>query len=158
MPELKVFDKSMQQDIEHFYEKCFTDLGWGYDPAGRHSDIPKTYEVYMENGCMWCLYDGDLLIGTIAVRNISTESKSDKIAELKRMYVLKEYQGKGYGHLLLKTVIAYSYEKGYDKIRLDSQVENHAAVHLFRKYGFVEIPSYNDDAFAELYMELELHR
>ena len=156
MPELKIFDKKMQQEIESFYEKCFTDLGWDYDPAGRHSDIPKIYEIYMKNGCMWCLYDNDLLIGTIAVRNISKSDDTDKIAELKRMYILKEYQGKGYGRLLLDTVIKYSKENNYDKIYLDSRMENYAAVHLYRKYGFVEIPAYNDNTFAELYMELRL--
>ena len=158
MLELKIFERKMQQNIESFYDKCFTDLGWGYDPIGRHSDIPKTHEIYMENGCMWCLYDNNLLIGTIAVRNISEPDKSDKIAELKRMYILKEYQGKGYGRLLLDTVINYVTENDYDKIRLDSRVENRAAVYLYRKYGFVEIPAYNNNPFAELYMELKLQK
>ena len=156
MTELKVFTKNMQHNIELFYQKCFADLGWGYDPTGRHTDIANVYEAYTKTGCMWCLYDGDLLIGTIAVRNIST-GENEKIAELKRMFVLKEYQGKGYGRLLLETAIAYSRENGFDKIFLDSRKELQTAIQLYLKSGFVEIPAYNDNVMAELHMELILH-
>lgn len=156
MVEVRIYNDEMQQDIEDFYYKCFTNLGWGYEPNGRHSDTVNIQEEYMSNGCMWCLYDDDLLIGTVAVRNINIEDKSQKIAELKRMFVLNEYQGKGYGHLLLETAIPYSHEKGFDKILLDSRIEFSTAVHLYRKYGFVEIPAYNDNTKAELYMELKL--
>ena len=156
MPEIKIFDREMQQDIERFYEKCFTDLGWGYDPAGRHSDTSNVYETYMRNGCFWCLYEDTLLIGTVAVRNINVEDTNEKMIELKRMFVLKEYQGKGYGRLLLETVIAYSRENGFDKILLDTRKELRTAIQLYRKYGFVEIPAYNDNVRAELFFELKL--
>lgn len=70
------------------------------------------------------------------------------------MFLLKEYQGKGYGHLLLKIAISYSRKNGFDKIRLDSRTELPTAVHLYQKHGFVEIPAYNNNPKAELYMEL----
>ncbi len=147
----------MQQDIERFYEKCLTHLGWGYDPTGRHIDISNVQKAYMEHGCMWCLCEDNFIIGTVAVKNISIDDAKEKIAELKRMFVLAEYQGKGYGRLLLETAIHYSCENGFDKLLLDTRLELHAAVHLYHKYGFVGIPSYNDNAKAELYMELPLH-
>lgn len=53
---------------------------------------------FLKNGCFWCLFDNKLLIGTVAVRIIDSDHK---IIELKRMFVLPEYQGKGYGKLLL---------------------------------------------------------
>ncbi len=157
MAELRIYNNEMQQDIEEFYYKCFTDLGWGYEPNDRHSDTVNIQKEYMAKGCMWCLYEGDLLIGTVAVRNISVEDKEEKVAELKRMFMLKEYQGKGYGHLLLETAISYSRENGFDKMRLDSRKELRMAVHLYHKHGFAEIPVYNDNKSAELYMELKLN-
>ena len=60
----------MQSDIEQLYKKCFKDLGWSYEPHGKHYDITNIKESYMSNGCFWCLYDDDLLIGTIAVKVI----------------------------------------------------------------------------------------
>ena len=150
---LKIYDNKMQSDIEKFYCKCFTDLGWGYEPHGRHSDTLNIDEVYMSNGCMWCLYDDDLLIGTVAVRTID---KENKIAELKRLYVLKEYQNKGYGNILFQAAINYAKEKNYSRICADTRNDRNASQHLMRKYGFREIPKYNDNPFAELFFELEL--
>ncbi|WP_310603982.1 GNAT family N-acetyltransferase [Anaerosporobacter sp.] len=157
MVELRVYNNEMQQDIKDFYYKCFKNLGLGYEPGGRHFDTVNIQEEYMSSGCMWCLYDGDLLIGTVAVKNINMEAKNEKIAELKRLFVLKEYQNRGYGKLLLEDAISYAHENGFDKIRLDSKIEFSTAVHLYRKYGFTEIPAYNDNTKADLYMELKLN-
>ena len=153
MVTLKVYSEKMQADIEEFYSKCFADLGWEYEPHGRHSDILDIDKVYMSNGCMWCLYDGSLLVGTVAVRTIDEENK---IAELKRLYVLKEYQGKNYGNMLFQIALSYAKENDYSKIRADTQKDSDAFQHLMRKHGFREIPRYNENAFAELYFELDL--
>ena len=53
MLEIKIYSVEMQRDIEKFYEKCFNDLEWGYEPDGRHSDTVNIPDIYMSNGCMW---------------------------------------------------------------------------------------------------------
>ncbi|MCL2638257.1 MAG: GNAT family N-acetyltransferase [Oscillospiraceae bacterium] len=153
MIDLKVYSKDLQKNIERFFETCFNDLGWEYEPHGRHSDILNINDTYMSNGCMWCLYKDKQLIGTVAIRTIDNENK---VAEMKRLYVLKEYQGKNYGDMLFKTALSYAREKKYNKICADTQNSRDASRHLMRKYGFYEIPKYNDNDFAELYFELIL--
>jgi hypothetical protein len=39
-------------------------------------------------------------------------------------------------------------------VRLDTSSKSPVAIAMFRRRGFVEIPRYNDDPFAELFMEL----
>jgi ribosomal protein S18 acetylase RimI-like enzyme len=153
MISLKTYDNKMQPDIESFYQKCFADLGWDYEPHENNSDTTNIDEVYMSNGCMWCLYDDNQLIGTVAVRTID---KENNIAELKRLYVLKEYQGRNYGDMLFQTALNYAIEKKYSRICADTRSDRGASQYLMRKYGFREIPKYNDNPFAELYFELEL--
>ena len=154
MPEIKIYGVEMQRDIEQFYEKCFTDLGWIYEPnGGRHSDIINIPDSYMSNGCMWCMYENNQLIGTVAVRTIDIENK---IAEMKRLYVLKEHQGKGYGNILFETALNYAKERRFNKICADTRNDRNASRHLMRKYGFNEVPRYNDNQFAELFFELNL--
>lgn len=153
MVELKIYSNEMQQDIEHFYYKCFTDLGWDYEPNGRHSDTVNIKRDYMENGCMWCLYINSKLVGTVAIRTIDNKNK---IAELKRLYVLEEYQGQGYGDMLFQTALTYVKENNYKKICADTRNDRSASQHLMRKYGFYEIQKYNENQFAELYFELGL--
>jgi GNAT superfamily N-acetyltransferase len=143
----------MQPDVERFFEACFAEAGWIFEPKGRHSDIMDIGGVYMSGGCMWCLYAGGKVVGTVAVRLID---RVNNIAELKRLYVLKEHQGKNYGDMLFKTAVDFAGEKKYAAIRADTQRKRQAARHLMQKYGFCEIPRYNDNAFAELFYELAL--
>ena len=149
---LKIYAPSMQPEIEGFYEACFNALGWGFHPGGRHADITGIPEAYMATGCFWCLFDGDRLIGTAAVRTISPG-----VAEMKRLYVLPEYQGKGHGRLLFETALKYAGDNGFYKIRLDTQRDRSASRHLIESHEFKEIPQYNENSFAELYYELDLN-
>ena len=154
MLEIKVYDVEMQQDIESFFVKCFSDLGQDYDPNGEHSDIINIQESYMLNGCMWCMYNNHQIIGTIAVRTLNMESK---IIEIKRLYVLNEYQGNGYGNILFETALNYAKENKYYKIYADAAKDRDASRHLLSKYGFTQIPRYSGSSqYTELFFELKL--
>lgn len=145
------FKSDMQQAVEDFFEKCFSAVGIPFSPMDRHADIADVEGHYMQNGCFWCLFKHDVLIGTIAVRIIGNEQK---VLELKRMFVLPEFQGHGYGRLLLKHAIAYAKAQQYHKILLDTRRQFSAAQHLYRSCGFKEIQQYNDNERAELFFEL----
>lgn len=108
---------------------------------------------YMTNGCFWCLIDDNNVIGTIAIRKIDD---AKRIVELKRMFVLPEFQGNGYGRLLLEHAVKCAREEGYQKICLDTRKQFSVAQHLYRSVGFQETERYNDNEHAELYFELDL--
>ena len=151
--EILTFKPDMQQAVGIFFEKCFAAVGIPYSPKDRHADIADVERHYMQDGCFWCLFENEILIGTVAVRIIDVEKK---IVELKRMFVLPEYQGQGYGKLLLKHVIDCAREQRFSKICLDTRKQFSAAHHLYRSAGFVETDKYNDNEKAELYFELDL--
>ncbi|MDE7252077.1 MAG: GNAT family N-acetyltransferase [Acetatifactor sp.] len=151
--EIIAFKSNMQQSVADFFEKCFSAVGIPYSPMDRHSDIADVEQNYMRNGCFWCLFDNEVLIGTVAVRVIDIDKK---VIELKRMFVLPEYQGKGYGRLLLEYAIDYAREQQYHKICLDTRKQFSAAQYLYRSSGFQETEKYNDNEHAELYFELIL--
>ena len=151
--EILTFEPNMQQAVGHFFEKCFVAVGIPYSPKDRHADIADVERHYMQDGCFWSLFHNEILIGTVAVRIIDVEKK---VVELKRMFVLPEYQGQGYGKLLLKHAINYAREQQYSKICLDTRKQFSAAQHLYRSSGFVETDKYNDNEKAELYFELDL--
>lgn len=151
--EITAFNSDMQQSVDDFFTKCFSAVGIPYSPKDRHKDIADVEHYYMQNGCFWCLFVDKLLIGTVAVRIINTE---DKVIELKRMFVLPEYQGNGYGKILLKHAIDYAKKKQYNKICLDTRKQFSVAQHLYRSNGFQETDKYNDNENAELYFELIL--
>ena len=151
--QLLEFTKDMQWQVIEFFEKCFVALGWGYSTNGRHIDTADVEKHYMQNGCFWCLFDNHVLIGTVAVRTIDYENK---ILELKRMFVLPKYQGKGYGRQLLKHAIDYAKEQKYNSICLDTRNDLAIAQYIYKKYGFKQIDKYNNNEYADIYFELKL--
>ena len=151
--DIVTFDVDMQAQVNVFFEKCFADVGIPYSPKDRHADVVNVEKYYMNNGCFWCLIENNKVIGTVAIRKIDDEKR---IAELKRMFVLPEFQGKGYGRLLLEHAVKCAREQHYHKIYLDTRKQFSVAQYLYRSVGFRETERYNDNEHAELYFELEL--
>ncbi len=89
-----------------------------------------------EGGIILCR-DEDIFIACVAVRKISGD-----IAELKRMFVQPQYQGKGTGKELLEKSLALARHCGYKRIRLDTLNYMHPAIGLYKAHGFYEIPAY----------------
>ena len=95
------------------------------------------------------------ILGTTAVRNLK---QFESTCELKRMYVLRDFRRLGLGQKLLDTAIGFAKSAGYSRIVLDSSKALHAARALYLKNGFVDIPRYNDNYRADVFMERRLTR
>jgi GNAT superfamily N-acetyltransferase len=59
--------------------------------------------------------------------------------ELRRIYVLHRYQGKGVGQALLDQIIAAARELGYKRLLLGVNVDNVAAIRFYGRQGFARI-------------------
>ena len=93
------------------------------------------------------------ILGTTAVRNLK---QFESTCELKRMYVLRDFRQLGLGQKLLDIAIDFAKSVGYSRIVLDSSKALHAARALYLKSGFVDIPRYNDNHRADVFMERSL--
>ena len=93
------------------------------------------------------------ILGTTAVRNLK---QFESTCELKRMYVLRDFRRLGLGQKLLDIAIDFAKSIGYLRIVLDSSKALHAARALYLKNGFVDIPRYNDNHRADVFMERRL--
>src|SRR5215813_2947155 len=91
------------------------------------------------------------IVGTAAVRVLEPG-----VGELKRMWLRPACQGQGLGRRLLDASLLEARSLGCRALRLDSQIKLAAAVHLYRVNGFQEIPRYNDNPRADIWMERAL--
>ncbi|PCJ97433.1 MAG: GNAT family N-acetyltransferase [Flavobacteriaceae bacterium] len=64
----------------------------------------------------------------------------DKCYELGKMAVSPKYQGKRIGQKLMEECLAFSKSMDWDKLILYSNSKLKNALHIYRKYGFVDIP------------------
>ena len=103
-------------------------------------------------GALIIVYNGNEPIGCAGLRKIDAET-----AELKRMFVLAAYNGKGIGKKMLGSIIDIARELNYKKLRLDTLPDMIQAQRLYRSSGFIEIAPYRYNPVKQaLFMEKEL--
>ncbi len=133
------FDGSLEDSIRHF------------SGSGIFSDLDDFQAHYFDNaGTFLVALDDGQVIGCGAIRRLDEET-----AELKRMWLLEAYQGRGVGYRLIGELFAFARSRGYRRIRLQTSPEQTRALAFYRKLGFYEIPCYNDDG-TEISMEISL--
>jgi len=133
------FDGTLEDSIRHF------------EAVGRFKDMDEVQSHYFDNKGMFLVaLDGEQVIGSGALRRLD-----DETAELKRMWLLEAYHGQSIGYRLISQLIDFASISGYEHIRLQTSHEQIRALNFYRKVGFYEIPSYNDD-LDEISMELSL--
>jgi GNAT superfamily N-acetyltransferase len=74
--------------------------------------------------------------------------------ELKRMYVRPQFQGLGYGKLLLNHLADYARAQGVGLLRLETGIHQAAAIRLYEGMGFQRIPpfgEYVEDPLSRFY-------
>ena len=93
------------------------------------------------------------ILGTTGVRNLK---QFESTCELKLMYVLRDFRRLALGQKLLDTALDFARSVGYSRIVLDSSKALHPARALYLKNGFADIPRYNDNYRADVFMERRL--
>ena len=84
---------------------------------------------------------GDFLVGTLGDEVVVTGAVkylTNTCAEIKRIRVKPDYQRKGYGETMLKSLVERARELGYKKLRIDTMTTNSRAQQLFKKAGFIQ--------------------
>jgi len=115
------------------------------------AELPGDYAS--PGGCILLADGAGDYAGCVALRPLQ-----DKICEMKRLYVTPEYQGRGIGRALARSVIGEARKKGYQKMRLDTIESMKAAQKLYFSLGFKTIEAYCYNPLDNpSFMELELY-
>tara|TARA_B100001027_G_scaffold64789_1_gene43927 strand:- start:601 stop:1068 length:468 start_codon:yes stop_codon:yes gene_type:complete len=107
----------------------------------------------IDNGghIFFAIYDFNV-VGTMALM-----PRGKGVYELNKMAVRKDLRGNGIGNQLIKFIIDYSKDKGFNSVILYSNTVLKNSIHLYNKFGFKKID--NPDApyeRSDIKMELKL--
>lgn len=80
----------------------------------------------------------------------------DETCEIKRMYLVPGWRGKGLSRALLDALEDCARELDYVRVRLDTGDRQPAARALYDDAGYRPIPDYNGNRLARLWFEREL--
>lgn len=114
-----------------------------YESKGELQDMDRLEQTYFENkGIFLVMTDENRIIGTGAIRRLDSST-----CELKRVWLLFAYHGKGLGFRMIQALLAFARETGYRRIRLETDRNGQRrAYDLYKRLGFYEIPRYSDNA------------
>lgn len=119
-----------------------------YDEELEHLDI----KYGLPSGRLYLAFCDRKLAGCIGLRKID-----DQNCEMKRLYVRPAFRGKNIGGKLIQQILKDAKEIGYSHMLLDTLPFLKSAIHMYKAYGFYEIPSYNDSPMnTSIYMKLDL--
>jgi ribosomal protein S18 acetylase RimI-like enzyme len=86
---------------------------------------------------------GEILFAILdheAVGTVALKREDDRTFELTKMAVDESWQGRGFGKRLLETACEVARVRGVERVVLYSRRSLTAAVTMYAKYGFVELP------------------
>ena len=112
---------------------------------------PKT-EILDQGGFILMLELEAKVIGTFAYIK-----KADKLYELSKMAVDPKYRGQGYGNIMMQFAIDFADKHNWKKIILYSNTILENSIHLYRKYGFIEIPMEPNVIYSRGNIKMELN-
>lgn len=106
------------------------------------SDIDDVESHYLDNGGTFLVVtEEERVVGSGAIRRLD-----NYICELKRMWLLKEYRGRGLGMKMAQMLLDFARRAEYKKVRLDllNPQKQTQALKLYEQLGFYAIARYND--------------
>jgi DNA-binding MarR family transcriptional regulator/GNAT superfamily N-acetyltransferase len=118
----------------------------GFDPSVGATALP--HEVRPPAGQFLVAYLHGEAVGCGAVKH-----HGDGPAEIKRMWIAPRARGLGLGRRLLETLEACASASGAWVAHIETSAVLTEALSLYRSAGWVEVPAFNDEPFADHWFE-----
>ena len=129
---LRRYQPSDMEAVEYLHVYAIQQAGAYLGRGPWDDDVYAIEEAYLNNQGEFLIgeWDGNV-VAMGALRRTSSER-----AEIKRMRVHPDYQGRGFGQLILNELIARAYTLGYKTLHLDTSILQVPAQKLYEKNGF----------------------
>ena len=121
----------------------------GFDPSVGATALP--HEVRPPAGRFFVAYLHGEAVGCGAVK-----LHPGAPSEIKRMWIAPAARGLGLGRRLLEELEAYALASGSPVARIETSAVLTEALALYRSAGWVEVPAFNDEPFADHWFEKAL--
>jgi ribosomal protein S18 acetylase RimI-like enzyme len=110
---------------------------------------PDTY-ILDKGGYIFMVTENTETVGTMSLMK-----HEDGIFEFTKMAVDPEFQGHGIGKEMMLYCIAFAKAQHFEKLILYSNTILENAIHIYRKFGFVEVPLEKDVVYARGNIKME---
>ena len=152
MPEIK-FRKFTAKDSEQFKA---LNIEWlkkyfEVEPIDERVLSNPRSEILDSGGFIFMAEIKDEVIGTFAFIK-----KGNQIFEFSKMAIDPKFRNKGYGNVMMQFAISLAKKYRWNKIILYSNTILKNSIHLYFKYGFIEVPMEADVIYSRGNIKMEL--
>ncbi len=127
---IEVFHRSMTSAVKELVLGVLSEEGFEYDHV-KDFDLDDIEDYYLRNrGIFYTGVVGGTIVGTSAVRRVD-----NRTCEIKRIYVRKDFRGRGFGSALLLQALKFA-EENYSTVVLKTDARLKDAINLYRRNGF----------------------
>lgn len=142
-------DPRARRCVARYFEELDRRFESGFDPSA--SIAAEDGDLVPPRGAFLAvIVDGD------AVACGAVKGVEPGVASVKRMWVDPPFRGHGLGRRILGALEAQARDLGCDVVRLETSGALGEAVSLYRSSGYREVPSFNDDPYAQHWFEKRL--
>src|ERR1041385_3070067 len=136
------FESLNREWIEQYFEIEEADLVIFADPFK---------EIVEPGGQIFFVIEDGKAVGTCAVIRMK-----EGVYELAKMAVSSEARGRGYGDLLIESVIDFAKQAGAERLILVSNTRLKPAIALYEKHGFKSVPITDAEDYKRVDIQMEL--
>lgn len=112
---------------------------------------PEKY-IIKPGGNIFFVKEKDEIIGCVALMKME-----EGVFELTKMAIKPTHRGKKLGQELMKHTLEFARKKGWDTLIIYSNRKLENAIHLYRKFGFIEIPIEENNPYSRGDIKMQLN-
>ncbi len=149
---LRRYTPADREAVEHLHVHAMQQTGAYLGRGPWDDDVYAIEESYLNN-------QGEFLIGeldSVFVAMGALRRTTPERAEIKRMRVLPDYQGRGFGQIILTELESRARELGYKTLHLDTGVVQVPAQKLYEKNGYRRVSTDHFGAVDVILYEKQL--
>ena len=149
---IRVFNAKDTTDILNIHRKALEAIKHYKGDGPWDDDLKDIPNYYPDNSGIFLVGEVDSRIVTMgAFRKIT-----DQTAEIKRMRTDPEFQGQGYGKLILNELIKIARDYNYKELILETSESQFNAIKLYKNGGFKEFKNEIIDGYNCVWFNYEL--
>jgi len=149
---IRRYESRDHEAVLRLHRDGLTQVGADAGPGPWDADLDDIESSYLNAGGDFVVaIVGDEVVAMGALRRVS-----DTTADLKRLRVMRELQGKGVGRRIARLLIDRGRELGFTRLTADTTSRQLPAQHLLRELGFAETRRQQFRRFELIYYEREL--
>ena len=132
MLKIREYKNTDNQPLVEMISTVLAEYKMSLDFQGPDKDLEDLQSIYFNNkGVFFVAELAGKIIGSVAVSKIDDEK-----CELRKLYILKEHRGRGFGQILLDRAIDFASLNGYRKMELEVSEKHKGAIRFYKKLGF----------------------